>query len=133
MAARYVHNYRAFDRVLTSPILAARLEARGQRVAAEFRATAPVGEPYESDDHPGRFRDSVTVDTDEHGGPSGNRVNTRVKVNDPHGLSIEFGHHVKRDAHGRFSHVEDAAREDAGTEFIAGTHTLSNAIDAARD
>lgn len=127
--ARYEHNYAAFDRlVLNSEALKARLAARGEAVAETFRATAPVGEPFESDDHPGRFRDSVTVHTETHGGPNNDRVNTRIQVNDPHGLSIEFGHHVKRDRRGRFSHTDGVSTP----EFIEGSRTLSNALDLER-
>lgn len=130
--SRYVHNYGAFDRlVLNSPKLHELLDARGERVAETFRATAPVGEPYEGDDHAGRFRDSVSVHTESADFGHGRRVNTRVSVDDPQGLSIEFGHHVKRDVRGRFTHRDG---EGVGEpEFIEGSHTLSNAVEAARD
>jgi hypothetical protein len=128
--ARYEHKYAAFDRlVLNATQLAEKLDAKGQAVAARFRETAPVGEPYESDDHPGRYRDSVTVETSSRDFGRGERVNTRIQVNDPAGLSIEFGHHVQRDEHGRFSHTAGVGTP----EFIEGSHTLTNAIDAARE
>lgn len=131
MSARYVHNYGAFGRqVLNSPQLAAKLHARGERVAEVFRSTAPVGEPYEGDDHPGRFRDSVTVHTAPNSGPAGDRVQTRITVNDPAGLSIEFGHHVYRDARGRFTHAPGTG--PSRVEYLPGSRTLTNAMDAAR-
>lgn len=126
---RYVHHDAAFGRlVLNSDELAARTNAAGERVAEVFRATAPVGEPYEGDDHPGRYRDSVRVETAKHAGPGEDRVQTRIHVDDPAGLSIEFGHHVHRDERGRFTHGPAAG----AAEYIPGSRTLTNAMDAAR-
>lgn len=131
MTSRYVHHDETFRvKVLNSPVLAEKLHARGERAAAAFRATAPVGSPHE-DDHPGRFRDSVRVATHANSGPNGDRVQTRVHVDDPHGLSIEFGHTAYRDARGRFSRAPTGRGPEA-VEHIEGTRTLTHAMDAAR-
>lgn len=112
--SRYVHNYEAFDQqVLASGWMEADMRARAERIKEQFEATAPVGEPYEGDDHPGRFRDSARVTSGTAHFGQGIRAYGRVHVDDPAALSIEFGHHAKN---GR---------------FVEGSHTLTNALDAA--
>lgn len=121
MSARYVHNYAAFDReVLTSPEMRGAMRTRAERVKDQFVATAPVGEPYESDDHPGRFRDSAEVSDGVTVIQVGERAYGRVTVNDPDAMSIEFGHHA-------------ATKDGTPGRYVEGAHTLTRAVDAARD
>lgn len=130
MAVRYRHNYEAFGRlVLRSEGMRAAMATRAERIKKRFEETAPVGPPYEDDDHAGRFRDSAEVDSGTAGGPNNNRAFGRVTVNDPAALSIEFGHHVERGPGGQF------AERGTGKEypFIEGSYTLTRALDAAGD
>src|SRR5690348_9830885 len=102
MGMRYRHNYAGFGAaVLRSEGMRAEMTSRADRIKAEFEATAPVGAPYEGDDHPGRFRDSAEVDSGTDGGISGDRAYGRVTVNDPNAMQIEFGHVAAFDEHGR--------------------------------
>lgn len=126
--ARYVHNYVGFGRqVMRSEGMRAAMAARAERVAEEFRATAPVGEPFEPDDHAGRFRDSAVTDSGTEGGPNKDRAFGRVTLTDPAAMQIEFGHTITRGERGRFA--ERGTGHDP--QHVEGSHTLTKALDAA--
>lgn len=128
MGSRYRHNFAGFGAaVLRSEGMRAEMTSRADRIKAEFEATAPVGAPYEGDDHPGRFRDSAEVDSGTDGGIAGDRAYGRVTVNDPNAMSIEFGHVAAFDEHGRPVPHGEGTR----TVFVEGSHTLTTAMDAA--
>jgi hypothetical protein len=130
MGSRMSFNHAAFGRqVLRSEGMRANMDARAQRVAEQFRATAPVGEPAEPDEHAGRFRDSAVVSSGTAGGPEGDRAYGRVTLEDPAAMSIEYGHVAEFDEHGRFATRGTGVR----TQYIPGSHTLTAALDAAGD
>lgn len=127
---RYVQHHEPFGRrILNGAYMVAAMRARAERVGEAFRATAPVGEPFEPDDHAGRFRDSAEVTSGDHGGPKHDRAFGRVSVHDPAAMSIEFGHSVRRQDGGKF------APRGTGEEYphIEGSYTLTRALDAAGD
>lgn len=132
MAPKYKLNYEAFGRqVLKSEAMQAHMRARAEKIKDQFVATAPVGSPSESDDHPGRYRDSARVESGvaipSHG--RGERAYGRVVVDDPAAMSIEYGHTAEFDEQGRFAKRGTGVR----SQFIDGSHTLTNALDAAGD
>lgn len=130
MASRMTFNHAAFGReVLRSEGMRADMAARAERVAEQFRATAPVGEPAEPDEHAGRFRDSARVSSGADGGPEGDRAYGRVTIEDPAAMAIEYGHVAEFDEHGRFTRPGEGVR----AQYIEGSHTLTRALDAAGD
>lgn len=127
---RYVQNHETFGRrVLNGAYMVEAMRKRASRVEQVFRATAPVGEPFEPDDHAGRFRDSAETTSGDHGGPSKDRAYGRVTVHDPAAISIEYGHSVRRHDGGKF------APRGTGEAYphIEGAYTLTRALDAAGD
>lgn len=127
---RYELNTAAFGRVLLrAEFLREHLDARAERVKEAFEATAPVGSPYETDDHPGRYRDSASVESGTMHVPNGRgeRAYGRVVVSDPAAMSIEFGHAAHFDARGRWTDRAHSVREVR----VEGSHTLTRALDAA--
>lgn len=130
MGARYQQNFGAFGRlVLRSEGMRADMASRADRIKAQFVATAPVGDPVESDDHAGRYRDSAESSSGTDGGPNRDRAFGRVDVTDPAAMSIEFGHVPERGPDGKF------AERGTGKAYppIEGHHTLTRALDAAGD
>lgn len=118
------------EQVLRSEGMKAAMESRADKIKAEFEATAPVGAPYENDEHRGRYRDSAIVDGGVDGGINGDRAYGRVTVNDPAAMQIEYGHVAAFDAQGRpVKHGE--AGEGGRTVYVEGSHTLTTAMDAA--
>lgn len=127
---RYVQHHGPFGRrILNGAYMVEAMRKRAARVEQTFRDTAPVGEPFEPDDHAGRFRDSAATTAGEHGGPHHDRAYGRVTVHDPAAMSIEFGHSVERRDGGKF------AARGTGTPYphIEGHHTLTRALDSAGD
>lgn len=128
MGAKYTHDYAAFRvEVLQAPFMEAEMRRRAEKVAEQFRATAPVGNPIpedeggEGDEHPTQYRDSAEVTSGPDGGlaPPGARAYGRVTVTDEHAMSIEFGHRYRR--------------KDGKIARIEGAHTLTKAMGAAGD
>lgn len=91
MAVRVRLNSAGMRALLKAPGVQTDLLARGQRVAAAARASAPV--------ESGAYRDGIDVEVDEH--PS--RVAVHV------GTSVDYGMKVEAN-HGTLARALDAAR-----------------------
>lgn len=118
------------DAIQRSEGMRAAMETRADKIKAEFEATAPVGAPYENDEHIGRYRDSAEVDSGTDGGLHHRVAYGRVTVTDPNAMQIEFGHVAAFDEHWRpVKHGE--AGDNGHTIFVEGSHTLTSAMDAA--
>lgn len=128
--AYYKHNYRAFgEAVLRAEAMEAHMRARAEKIKARFEETAPVGAPYEHDDHAGRYRDSCEIGSGTEGGLDFHRAYARVNVMDPAAMQIEFGHTAEFDEHGKPARHGEGVR----SVYVEGSHTLTRAVDAARD
>lgn len=118
--AKYKLNYEELGRqVLASAAMKANMKARAEAVKATFEATAPVGPPYEDDEHAGRYKNSARTESGVRdtgrGRFRGPRAYGRVVVDDPAAMPIEFGHTTSNGTH------------------VDGSFTLTRALDAAGD
>lgn len=97
MAARYTHDYAAFDEhVLCAPWMVAHMAARAEKGKAFAEAHAPY-DPTSTDGEHYRDRFRVESGVEEHASPSGRlsrRAYGRLLNDDPDAIYIEFGRHV---------------------------------------
>ena len=105
------------DNVLRADFMVAEMGARAQRVMARAIATAPVYSGPGEDEHRGRYKESFSVSTTDHGGWKGNRAAGIVTNDSPESAFVEFGVRPdKHEPHGQRAHA-----------------TLRNALNAAGD
>lgn len=114
---KYKGSYRGIERMLNDSMITNELKARGQRVLAAARASAPIGSSREGDQMPGAFKNSFEMHERVQPSPrGGSRTVVDVVSVDPLGALKEMGHMMK---------------DEKGERFVKGSNTLKRALDAA--
>jgi hypothetical protein len=60
---------------------------------------APVGAPWEPDEHMGRYKASFSVEVHTHGGATNDRAEATVKNHAPEAKYVEYGHYGREPYH----------------------------------
>ena len=81
------HNSGGFRAMMLSPRMAAAMSKEGGKVAARYRATAPI--------RTGRLRSSVRVSTRVNQAKTPRRIAV-IEVTAPYAADLEFGHKTRK-------------------------------------
>jgi hypothetical protein len=100
--------------ILRADFMVAHMKDRAERMLTAAWDRAPVYAGDDKDEHRGRYRASLRVETTSHGGAKGNRASASVVADSPEAVFVEFGHR----AHGKIP-AQD------------GQHVLGSALMAA--
>lgn len=100
--------------ILRSDFMEAHMRQRAQRMLTAAWDRAPVYTGDDKDEHRGRYRASLRVETTSHGGDRGDRAEGKVIADSPEAVFVEFG-----------------ARAYKGIPARPGQHVLGQAMMAA--
>ena len=78
--------------ILRADWMVEHMRARAQLMLTAAWDRAPVYTGEDRDDHRGRYRASLRVETTDHGGYKHNRASASVIAESPEAVFVEFGH-----------------------------------------
>jgi hypothetical protein len=104
--------------MLRADFMVEEMGRRAQAVMDQAVATAPVYTGTGRDTHRGRYKDSFSVHTTDHGGWKGDRAAGIVTNDAPEAIYVEY---------------KSEHRTGEGVRVQPGHHTLLNALSAAGD
>jgi hypothetical protein len=102
--------------ILRADFMVEHMRSRAQQMLTAAWDRAPVYTGEDRDEHRGRYRASLRLESTDHGGVKGDRAAGVVTADSPEAVFVEFGHR----AHGRIPAQE-------------GQHVLGSALMAAAD
>lgn len=108
------------DNILRADFMVYEMRRRGQMVLDRCIETAPVYEGTGEDPHRGRYKESFSMYTTNHGGSKSNRAAAVITNTAPEALDVEYGAHHWGKGRTR-------------VEIQPGHHTMYNAMGAAGD
>ena len=112
----YVGSYAGVGEMLRADFMVEEMGRRAQAVMDQAVATAPVYTGTGGDPHRGRYKDSFSVHTTDHGGWKGDRAAGIVTNDAPEAIFVEYA---------------SKHRTEHGIREQAGHHTLLNALYSA--
>jgi bacteriophage HK97-gp10 putative tail-component len=102
--------------ILRADFMVAEMEKRANRIKAEAEARAPVYDGPGRDPHRGRYKESIRVESTDHGGDRHDRAEARAVADSPEAIFVEKG-----------------ARAYGGIPARPGQHIMAQAMMAAGD
>lgn len=114
----YTSSYEGVGEMLRSDFMQAEMGRRAQAVMDQAIATAPVYTGTGRDPHRGRYKDSFSMHTTDHGGWKGDRAAGVVTNSSEEAVFVEYS--------------STHPTED-GVRVQQGHHTMLNALQAAGD
>ena len=114
----YTGSYAGVGEMLRSDFLEAEMGRRAQAVMDQAVATAPVYTGTGRDVHRGRYKESFSMHTTDHGGWKGDRAAGIVTNDAPEAVFVEYS---------------STHRTEHGARVQPGHHTMLNALSAAGD
>jgi hypothetical protein len=95
----YNPDHEGIRRFLNSEGMKLVVKHYADRIKDRAEMIAPVGTPWEPDEHVGRYKASFSVEVHTHGGIHHDRAEAIVKNDAPEAVYVEYGEHGREPYH----------------------------------
>jgi hypothetical protein len=87
----YNPDHAGMRRFLNSASMQLAVSHYAEKIRDRAEAIAPVGSPWEPDEHAGRYKASFSVEVHTHGGATNDRAEATVRNDSPEAIYVEYG------------------------------------------
>jgi hypothetical protein len=95
----YNPDHEGIRRFLNSEDMKLVVKHYADKIKDRAEAIAPVGTPWEPDEHVGRYKRNFSVDVHTHGGATRDRAEAFVRNDSPEAIYVEYGHFGREPYH----------------------------------
>jgi len=95
----YNPDHEGMRRLLNSEMMKRVVKDRAERIKERAELIAPIGAPWEPDEHAGRYKGSFSVEVHTHGGATRDRAEAIVTNDAPEAQYVEYGHRGREPYH----------------------------------
>ena len=99
MSAKYKPDEEGMRRFLNSENMKLLVRHYADNIKERAEEIAPVGSPWEPDEHAGRYKASFVTEVHTHGGVNRDRAEATVKNDSPEAVYVEYGDHGREPYH----------------------------------
>ena len=95
----YNPNHEGIRRFLNSEGMQRVVKHYADKIKDRAEEIAPVGSPWEPDEHAGRYKASFSVEVHTLGGATNDRAEAIVRNDAPEAIHVEYGHRGREPYH----------------------------------